>query len=606
MTPRIQFALLAPLALLLIVFVVYYPGLSGGFLFDDFPNIVTNARVHMGRVDLGSLQRAALAYQLGGFSRPLATITFGLNYYWGGLDPYGYKAVGLAIHLANALLVYVLVSRLWPRSENAQRSWIAPMAIALAWAVHPLQVSSTLYVVQRMETLSFTFVFAGLILYVEGRHRQIEGRGGWATVLASFAVAAIGLLSKESAALFPLLALCLELTLFQFRAQQQLTSRALRVAYSLGGGVAAVIMLTWVIPHFASTSAYRFRDFNAYERLLTQFRVLALYLWQIALPLPQNLHFYYDSYRPSTGWLHPWTTLVSAIALLALLLSAFAARRRQPLYALGILWFFVAHAITSNIFPLELVFEHRNYFALLGVVVAASDLIARVPMAHGPALKRVAVAACIVFLAFLGVLRAASWGKPLQLATELSYRDPQSARASSDLATLYFSMADGNPDSPFFSMASAEFERASKLPSASSLPEQGLILMKASAGLPVPKSLWNRLDDKLSRTVVGPEEMATVSGLLENRAKDVPLDDSELARTYAILSARASLPSSMYVQLATHSLMRLHDEKAAARYFILAVHAAPEDREFAARLSAQLIADGYHKAASDLLLSLQR
>ena len=45
-------------------------------------------------------------------------------------------------------------------------------------------------------------------------------------------------------------------------------------------------------------------------------------------------------------------------------------RRQRPLVALGIAWFFAAQLLTATVVPLELVFEHRNYFASLGICLA--------------------------------------------------------------------------------------------------------------------------------------------------------------------------------------------------------------------------------------------
>ena len=49
-------------------------------------------------------------------------------------------------------------------------------------------------------------------------------------------------------------------------------------------------------------------------------------------------------------------------------------RRRLPVVACGILWFFVGHLLESTVIPLELMFEHRNYlpsFAVLLAVIGA-------------------------------------------------------------------------------------------------------------------------------------------------------------------------------------------------------------------------------------------
>src|SRR5690606_17281497 len=74
-----------------VVTLAYLPGLSGGFLFDDFPNIVTNPHIHADTISLESLAVAARAYEPGFYGRPLATIGFALDHYIGGGDPLIFK-----------------------------------------------------------------------------------------------------------------------------------------------------------------------------------------------------------------------------------------------------------------------------------------------------------------------------------------------------------------------------------------------------------------------------------------------------------------------------------------------------------------------------------
>src|SRR3546814_15829611 len=86
--------------------------------------------------------------------------------------------------------------------------------------------------------------------------------------------------------------------------------------------------------------------------------------------------FYYDWLQPSRGLLQPWTTLPAIGVVLGLLGLAWHLRSRWPLFALGVFLFFASHFIASNVIPLELAFEHRNHFALVGAVLAVGSLLA--------------------------------------------------------------------------------------------------------------------------------------------------------------------------------------------------------------------------------------
>src|SRR5690606_27158295 len=144
-------------------------------------------------------------------------------------------------------------------------------------------------------------------------------------------------------------------------------------------------------------------------------------------------------------------------------------------------------------------------------------LVRRIPLRDGPALKQVAIVAIIVGFGSLGALRAATWGDSLNLAMAHVSKNQESARASNDLAEQYMAMADGSANSPFYTMAIHEFERGSRLPNSSPLPEQGLILLAASADQPSHDVWWDSLIAKLHTRPLGPQEQGTVAGLIKHR-----------------------------------------------------------------------------------------
>ncbi len=589
--------------LLALTAAVYTPGLGGDFIFDDYPNIVTNPKVQPQVIDFESLRHAAMAYEPGHYGRPLATITFAVDYLIGGKNPLSFKISSLIMHLLNVVLMFALVRKLLGLAapHGGPNSLASAFAITALWAIHPLQISTVLYVVQRMETLSLTFVLLGLLMYIHGRQQQVRDQQGWGWIAGSVLVAGIGLLSKETAVLFPAYTLALELTLLRFAAAQAATQKVLRYGYAVAVVLALVAFLFVLLPHYMDPAAFAFRNFSLGERLLTQLRVLPLYLAQIVAPSPQLMPFYYDNFPVSTGLLAPLSTLFCALGLAALLGSAFALRKRLPLYAFGILLFFASHAITSNILPLELVFEHRNYFALLGILLALAAVVHLIPVRDGPAIKRLGIAVVIAGFGVLAAVRAGTWGDPLLLATDLVARNPESARASNDIATLYAGMAGNNPSSPFFSFAMAEFERGMKLPGSSPLPEHALILMAASADKPADNAWWDSLIRKLQTNPPGTQELLALKGLISQRSETLVLDDDRLAAACAALDTRNALPARVLAMCGDHAINYGNRPETAAHYFQRAVALSEDDPQFVKRMSSALESDGHSDLANRLL-----
>ncbi|HEY8385690.1 MAG TPA: hypothetical protein VIK82_05645 [Porticoccaceae bacterium] len=508
-----------PLLILLVAGgLLYRPGLGGGFIFDDYPNLVEDPDWKITSLDLETLH-AVIGSGIASFlGRPLAILSFALNHYFTGMDPRAMKLVGVAFHLLNSLLVYFLARRLLALVAIGVRTaqWAAWL-LAFAWMAHPLQASTVLYVVQRMEVGALTGVLLSLLAYLRAREAMRYGLHAWPWWIAVVVAGLVGLGFKETALLLPGYTLALECCLLGFRGRSDLRSRPLVLVYVIGVLVALAAFCWKVLPAMLAPEAYAFRDFTLGERLLTQLSVLALYLRQMLLPWPESLWFYYDNFPVSKGLFQPWATFASLLLLLVLATIAVTCRRRWPLTSLGLAWFFVAHALTSNVVPFELVFEHRNYFALLGILLALVQPLAWLGGRISPEIRIPLVALPVIFATVMGGLQIATWGDPMRLATTLASRNPESSRAGYELGRLLFDRAQGDPASPLWSLAEQEFLHAARLPGSSPLPDQALIILAASHGQAVDPEVWRLFREKLTRRRAGPQEIGALTAVVDCR-----------------------------------------------------------------------------------------
>ncbi|MEO7067464.1 MAG: hypothetical protein ABI114_11185 [Rhodanobacter sp.] len=587
-----------------------WPALSGGFIFDDYGIFAENPVVHVTGWHWEQWQNLWQWSEIN-IQRPLAMFSYALNYAFGA-GTWGFKATNLCIHLLNTVLLLSLVQRLlfagWlPRAndndaQHHQRTWLWALAIATAWAIHPLQVSTVMYVVQRMEMLGLTFTMLALLAYWRGRQSQITGRKGWPWLLLCVALTAIGYLAKETAVLVAGYALLLELTVLRFTASRPAISRLWKFFYSAGCVAAVLIFVFYLLPHYATAANYVGRDYTAWQRELTQLRALSMYIGWIVLPLSNHMHFYYDNYVVSTGWLHPVSTLFGGLFLLGLLALAVALRRRRPLFALGIGWFFMAHALTSSPLPLELVFEHRNYPALFGILLAAADLIWLGCRRAHPRLPAVLAVVFILNLGFLTVLRASTWGNQLQLSMTLTQDNPGSPRASLDLARRLMARSQGDTSSPLYSLSVTELERGAALPGASILAEEALILTSAAQHTPAPQAWWDALLRKVSTQPLGPETYQALHKLDEQLvvySKDI--DAQQLANAYTIVIKRNPARASLYVQYAEIASVALHNPGLASEQWEHAVSLNKDPADYGKRLATFLLDNHRYQEAAAVM-----
>lgn len=572
--------------------VAFLAGLPGEFVFDDLPNIVNNDAVRLSQINFESLLNVAFSPQRAGNMRVLPILSFALDYWRAGwFDPSTFKITNIIIHaITTALLVWLYREILLQAGISAsQAKWTAPI-LALIWAAHPLQVSAVLYVVQRMQTMGTLFLVAALLAYLHARRCQIDGQNGRKSFLISFLMWLLAMGCKEDTVLLPAYTLALELTILKFNAANSATSLRLRRAYGVATTVGILMYALYVVPHYWHWDAYPGREFSTPERLYTQARVLCLYLWQIVLPLPSHMPFFYDGLQLSRGMLNPVSTLFASGLITALVLVGWKLRTRSPLAALGIFLFFSAHFITSNVIGIELAFEHRNHFALIGAVLAISQFF--VWMADRLKMRqrtRVAAASfVIVLLAGTTTARSHDWRNNYAHAKATVALAPSSARAWFFLCTNHLAAGGGmtahNPRLPESIMACSEGTRLAPY----SLHNPALLVVLKTLQGNIHDKDWVELKRRISTVSMRTYDNRRAPMVLAYAfRKGVQLDREQLLEAMEALGQRDRL---MPIEIATIGYFLLNDLNEADRaypYFARAVAAADSEDPFPSQIEGE-------------------
>jgi hypothetical protein len=598
--------LLSSVVIALVAGLLFVSGLPGEFVFDDIPSIVNNSAIHLSRLDPEALINVVSTRQISGDMRTLPTLTFALDFWrGGGLDPATFKITNILLHAITAcVLAWLFRSLLLIAGTPANKANVWAPVLAFAWAAHPLQVSSVLYVVQRFQTMGTLFLLLALWAYVSARRAQIEGRSGRTGLLVAGLLWALALGCKEDSILLPAYTLAVELTLLRFAAADADTAKRLRYGYLAATLAGAAVYLFYIVPQHWSWESYAVRDFSTPERLLTQARVLCMYLWQIVLPLPQHMPFYYDWLQPSRGLLHPWTTLLSIVLLAGLLAAAWWQRKRAPLFSLGVFVFFSAHALTSNVIGLELVFEHRNHFALIGAVLAIGSALAgiarRWPLR--PAVQATICGALLIVMAGATVTRAYDWRSNLTLAQASAEDAPTSARAWFQVCVSYFQMGGGPVyGNTHLDEAIAACQSGARLaPGALNNPGL-LIVLKALKGDDVSRE-WAQFQQRLGTVRMTWENRRAPIIFMENIQNGVTLDKQQVLTSLATMRKRTDLDMHDLAAVGYFVMNDLSEPEQAIPYFTDVIKAAPPGHPFPWQLGAEL----REKGRPDLAEKIER
>lgn len=421
--------------ILMLVILTYFPGLEGGFLFDDISNLGEMSRY--GDMNQWENARKFVSNGIAGpTGRPISLITFvpqAEDWFAGNALPF--KVVNLIIHLFCGVLLFwvtCLLLHSYGEIKEQKIKWIA-LLTASFWLLHPLMLSTTLYVIQRMAQLPLLFTLLAFVGYFKGR-ALIVTKPYFAYVLMTISIGVgtiLATFSKENGALLPLLVLVVEFCnpnknnkpLWQWRA-----------ACLWLPSLAIVGMLLRYIEF--SPDPWPSRNFNQIERLLTESRIVVDYLGQLFIPRIEGYGFFQDGFLVSKGWLSPPSTLFSILFLLLLFIGSFLVRQKYPLIALAILFFFAAHLMESTLIGLELYFEHRNYIAAIFLFL---------PLAAGLyALSEIIKPSVVIFVSFLILVflsvmtwqRASLWSDENKLMLYWAQNSPNSPRAQSVIAEV--------------------------------------------------------------------------------------------------------------------------------------------------------------------------
>jgi len=416
----------------------YWPGLTGPFMLDDYGSIAALG-------DRGGVKNweTFKAFVFGGHSgptgRPLALLSFLIDANNWPADSWPFKRTNLGIHLITGTLLGILTARILRLLQFDKRDarWIA-LVSAACWLLHPFLVSTTLYAVQRMAQLSTLFIFIGLVSYLYGRsflatnalkaYLIMSGSIGLFTFLA--------MISKENGILLPLLILVVESTVI---ASQQPRLASLN-RYWTGAFIIlpSTVIALYLGSKFFSSNFFEIvppRDFSVFERFLTQQRILVDYLRHWFIPELYTTGVFQDHFIKSTGIFSPITTALGALLHTALISISIVKRRKWPLFALAVLFFYAGHALESSVINLELYFEHRNYlsaaFLVLPFVVLLQKKVSR-------QLFFVVAAGVMFLLGGFTRYSATVWQTFPGIIEASAHKAPTSARAQAQYATQLF------------------------------------------------------------------------------------------------------------------------------------------------------------------------
>jgi tetratricopeptide (TPR) repeat protein len=416
---------MASCILFALLLLAYWNSFHAPLIFDDVPNLVENPNVRL--LTERPLAAAWAPVDVPGHGRPIAALSFAINYAIGGLDPLGYHVVNFALHVLCACVLMGLVRRTLARalpSIDDGRAMAIGFVVACIWAVHPLLSESVVYISQRTELLASLFIV--LTLYCVARSWTASVRRRWWGAAVACCIAAM--LSKEIGAMTPLLVLLLD---------RQFHAGTFRAAWRSAKPMYVALFACLLIPaimipltrRFYHPPGDMFQTISPYHYLLTQASVLVLYLR--LLIWPRGLSIWHEmEIAHSLREAMPELLLVAALAAI----TAWGLWRRTW-WSLPAAACFLILAPTSSIVPIvrEIAAERRMYLPAACLVTIAVVGTARTPIGRGwPG--AVVVSMLVAILAARTVWRVGDYESPVRIWQAAVDVVPTSSVARTNLA----------------------------------------------------------------------------------------------------------------------------------------------------------------------------
>lgn len=409
--------------------ILYFNSLGNAFVFDDIHGISDNLYIKDLRY-AGMFFKGCYTSVIDiprGMLRPVLMLTFVFNYYFSGLQPFGFHVINLTIHFLNAILLYSLLKNLRPKVPFG-----LALLLSLLFIVHPVYTEAVGYISCRSDLLLTCFILLALLSYLRNR------------LLLSMILFSLALLTKESAVVFIPLVFVYDLLfsgLNQTDKAAAANAKRSRIAFYIiiiGLGILYWVYRGMVFDMGAKgillapvNSVVRSFWSNTFIQLFVVVFYLKLFCW----PDPLNLHHVFTGLN---SFLDP-KVFLPAVFILALIILAVFLRKRKPLISLGVAWYLIClipkfYAVLH--YP---AMEHHFYLPSLGIYFILAAVMERYFLL-GRRKFIIAAAGILCVFALLSWFRNNDWKSNYSIYKSVLKISPDSAVAHNNLGIEYAKM----------------------------------------------------------------------------------------------------------------------------------------------------------------------
>lgn len=381
-------ALTICLILAVLTLAAYSQVFTCGFTNYDDDDYVTANR----HVQSLTWQNIAWTFNIGYASNwhPLTWMSHMLDYRLFGPKPMGHHAVNLLLHLANTLLLFLILTRM------TGSLWRSSFVAAL-FAIHPLHVESVAWIAERKDVLSTLFFMLTILAYLKYADRPKATK--YTLVMLLFA---LGLMAKPMLVTLPFALLLLDYW----------PLGRIKRGWNLVWEKAPMILMAGassVLTYLAQQKGGAVSGFETMPlgvRASNAVVAYAGYVWKMLWP--RNLAAAY----PHAGDKLTALAITGSIVFLAVMtFMAIRTRRRRPCLAFGWFWFLGTLIPVIGLIQVgaQAMADRYTYIPLIGLFIAIVWGISDVLGGRGTTALRIGAGVVIVALAAVTWVQVGYW-----------------------------------------------------------------------------------------------------------------------------------------------------------------------------------------------------
>lgn len=362
---------------------------------------------------------------------PLAILSLAIDYHFFQLDPYGYHATSIVIHIMNVLMVFLFIRLLTGKM-------IIAFITALLFGIHPMHVESVSWVAERKDVLYVFFYLSSLCIYtvyIKSKKKKKH------VLFFSGILFFLSLFSKGQAVTLPVV-----LLLIDYFSGRTFTRNVLleKVPFFLASIVMGIVA---VMAQKESGAIEIIQSHTFFERVL--FASYSFLNYVLKMFYPGNLSAYYP-YPEKTGDSYPFIYYAAPVLFLVLIFLFVKYFRKNKNLLFGFGFYAVNIILLVQLLPVgsAIISERYSYLSYTGLCFIVGNSFYSVWNSGKRSLSvykylfSVVLIAFVTYLGFKTFGRNKIWKNSEQLWTDVIRQYPNTVIAYSNRGTYYQKQGD--------------------------------------------------------------------------------------------------------------------------------------------------------------------